>query len=72
MFSVFGKSRPFPGARSSLRTVAGLENVRDAFFGGDVENELVPEFDENPGQQRVRFFSVLQRSFFLCMVRCGF
>ena len=51
-FWVFGESRKFPGAGSSLRSVAGLEDVLDESCGGDVEDELVPEFDDNPRTAR--------------------
>ena len=50
----FGESRQLPGAGSSLRSVAGLEDVLDESCGGDVEDELVPELDDNPRQQEVR------------------
>ena len=40
-------SRKFPGAGSSLRSVAGLEDVLDESCG-DVEDELVPEFVDIP------------------------
>ena len=71
-FCFFGESRQLPGAGSSLRSVAGLEDVLDEFCGGDVEDELVPEFDDNPGTTRGTIFSVLHRIFFPCSVRCGF
>ena len=38
--------REFPGAGSSLRSAAGLEDVLDESCGGDVEDEVVPELDE--------------------------
>ena len=68
----FGESRQLPGAGSSLRSVAGLEDVLDESCGGDVEDELVPELDENPGTTRGTKFSVLHRIVFPCLVRCGF
>ena len=54
----FGESRQFPGVGSSLRSVAGLEDVLDECCGGDVEDELVPGFDDNPGTRRGTKFSV--------------
>ena len=65
----FGGSRQFPGAGSSLRSVAGLEDVLDQSCGGDVEDELVPEFDDNPGTTRGTKFSVLHTIFFPCLVK---
>ena len=44
----FGASRQFPGAPLSLRTFAGLEFVLEWSCGSDVEDELVPELDDNP------------------------
>ena len=44
---------------SSLRCVAGLEEVLDESCGGDVEDELLSEFDDNPGTTRGTKFSVL-------------
>ena len=45
-----------PGASSSLRSDAGLEGVLDDVLDescdGDVEDELVPEFDDNPGTNK--------------------
>ena len=52
----FGESRQFPGAGSSIRSVAGLEDVLDESCGGDVEHNLVPEFDF-PGTTRGTKFS---------------
>ena len=72
LFRFFGESRQFPGARSSPRSVSGLEDAVDEYCGSDVEDELVPEFDNNPGTTRGTKFSVLQRIFFPCGVRCGF
>ena len=51
---VFGGSHDqFPGAGSSLRSDAGLggalDDVLDESCDGDVEDELVPELDDNPG-----------------------
>ena len=34
---------------SSLRPPAGLEDVLDESCGSDAEDELAPEFDDNPG-----------------------
>ena len=47
-----GRSRLFPNASSSRRTSAGLEDVLDESCGGDVADELAPEFDDNPGTTR--------------------
>ena len=69
---VFDESRQFPGAGSSLRSVARLENVLDESCGGDVEDELAPEFGDNPGTTRGTKFSVFQRIFFPRLVKCGF
>ena len=41
-----------------------LKDVLDESCGGDVQDELVPEFDENPGTTRRTKLSVLQRIFF--------
>ena len=35
-----------------LRSVAGLDDVLDESCGSDVEDELVPEFDDNPWTTR--------------------
>ena len=61
---VFGGSRDqFPGATSSLRSDAGLggvlDDVLDESGDGDVEDELVPELDDNPGITIGTKFSVL-------------
>ena len=57
LFWVSSGSCQFPGAGSSLRSVAGLQDVLDESCGGDVEDELVPEFDDNPGTTRgTKFF----------------
>ena len=53
--------RRFPDACLSLRSVAGLEDVLDESCGGDVEDELVPEFDDNPGTTRGTKISVLHK-----------
>ena len=47
LFWVFGYR-----ASCQLRSVAGLDDVLDESFGGEVEDELVPEFDDNPGTTR--------------------
>ena len=53
--------------------VPGLdEDVLDESCGSDVEDELVPEFDDNPRTTRGTKCSVLQRTFFPFLVRCGF
>ena len=63
-FWVIGSvSRQFPGAGSSLRSVAGLEDVLDESCGSDEEDELVPEFDDNPGTTRGGKLSVLHNFF---------
>ena len=57
-FWFVGESRQFSGAGSSLRSDAGLEETVDASCSGDVEDEFVPEFDDNPGPTRGTKFSV--------------
>ena len=52
--------------------VAELQDVRDESCGGDVEDELVPELDDNPGTTRGTKFSVLHKKFFPCLVNRGF
>ena len=47
LFWVFGDPLRFHVAGSSLRSDAGLEDVLDESCGGDVEDELVPEVDDN-------------------------
>ena len=47
-----GDPLQFPEACPSFRSVAGLEEVLDEFCDSDVEDELVPEFDDNPGTTR--------------------
>ena len=71
-FWVFGVSRQFPGAGSSLRFLAGLEDALDESCGSDIEDELVPELDDNPGTTRGTNISVLHKNFSPCLVRCGF
>ena len=68
LFWVFGDSRQFPGASSWLRSVAGLDDAVDESCGGDVEDGLVPDLDDNPGTTRGTKCSVLQRIFFPCLV----
>ena len=58
---MFGESRQFLGVGLSLRSGAGFEDVLDESCGGDAEDELVPELDDNPGTPRGTTFSVLQR-----------
>ena len=75
-FWVFGGSRDqFPGADSSLGFDAGLEGVLDDALdescGGDVEDELVLEFDDNPGLTRGTTFSVLHKIVFPCLISRG-
>ena len=71
-FEFCGESRQFPGVGSSLHSGAGLGHVRDESFGGYGEDELVPEFGDNPGTTGSLKFSVLQRIFFSCLVKGGF
>ena len=59
------ESRQFPGAGSSLRSDAGLEDALDESCGGDVEDELMAEFDCTPRTARGAKFSVLHRIFLL-------
>ena len=56
-----GLSR-FPDTSSSLRKLAGLENVLIESCGDDVEDELVLELDDNPGTTTGTTFSVLKRN----------
>ena len=64
LFRVYGGSRDqFPGGSSSLRSGAGLEGVLDESCDGDVEDELVSEFDDNPGTTRCTKCSVLHQKF---------
>ena len=50
LFFVFLKGSPrFSSASSSLRTSARLEDVLEESCGNDVEDELAPELDDNPG-----------------------
>ena len=65
-------SRQFPGAGSSLRSVAGLEDVLGESCGNDVEDELVPELDDNPGTTRDTKLSVLHFIVFPSLVNRGF
>ena len=69
---VFGVSRQFHGTPSSLRSFAGLEDVLDESSGSDVEDELVPKFDDNPGTTTDSKTSVLQKSLSPRLVRCDF
>ena len=64
LFRDFVESRRSPSACLSLRFVAGLEKVLDESCGGDVEDELVPELDDNPGTTRGTKFSVLHKNSF--------
>ena len=53
----FGESRQFSGAGSSHRTGAGREDELDESCLGDVADELVPKFDDNPRTTRsTKFF----------------
>ena len=45
--------------------------VLDESCGSDVEDELVPEFDDNPGTTRGTKFSVLDTSVFPCLINHG-
>ena len=65
------ESRRFPGACSSLRCSSGLEEVLDESCSGDVEDELVPELDDNPGTTRGTTFSVLHHNSFPFFVNRG-
>ena len=56
----FGESRQFSGAGPSHRSGAGREDELDESCRGDVEDELAPQFDDNP-RTRGSKFSVLQR-----------
>ena len=72
VFLVFGVSRQVPGAQSSLRSVAGLEDVLDESCGSEVADELGPEFGDYPGRPKGTKLSVLQRISFPSSVRRGF
>ena len=65
-------SRQLPGAGSSLRSVAGLEDVSDESCGGDVDDELLPELVDNPGTTRGTKLSVLHIIVFPSLVNGGF
>ena len=67
-----GESRQFPGADSPLRSVGGLEGVLDESCGVDVEDELVPELDDNLGATGGTKFSILQKKIIPCLVNRGF
>ena len=77
-FGFFHESRQLPGAGSSLRSAAGLEDfledVLDASCDGDVEDELVPDLNWTTlqGQPQVRNFPFCIKIVFPCLVRCGF
>ena len=60
LFLVLGESRQFLGARSSLRSVAPLEDVLDESCGGGVEDESLPELVDNSSTARCTKFSVCQ------------
>ena len=64
-------SRQCPGAGSSLRSVAGLEDVLDESCGIDVEDELVPDLDDKPGTTRGTKLSVLHIIVLSCLVNRG-
>ena len=68
LFWVLGVSRQFPDRHFAL---AGLEDVLDESYDGDAEDELEPEFDDNPGTTRGTTFSVQQRIFFPCLINRG-
>ena len=65
------RSRRLPDASSSLRRLAGLEQVLTESCGNEVEDELAPELDDNPGTTRDSTFSVLHSMLFP-LIRCGF
>ena len=73
-FGLLGRSlsRQFPGAVSSLRSVAGPEAVLDESCGIDVEDELVPELEDTPGTTRGTKLSVFHNVFLPCLVHRGF
>ena len=66
---MFGESRQFPGAGSPLRSAAGLEEVLDKSCDVDVEDELVPELDDNPVTTRGSKFSVFNWVSHPCLVK---
>ena len=63
-------SRQFPGACSSQQSEAGPDE--DGSCNVDVEDELVPELDDNPGTTRGTKVSVVHFIFFSCVVNRGF
>ena len=69
-FRVSGGLCHFSVPPSSLRCKAGLEEL-DESCGNDVEDELAPELDDNPGKTIGTKCSVLQSMFFPSLVRCG-
>ena len=60
------------GAISSLRSNTGLERELDEFCGCDVEDESLPELEDNPGTTRGTKWSVLHLIVFPSLVNCGF
>ena len=68
LFCDFADSRRSSGVCSSLRSAAGLEEVLDESCGSDVEDELVPELDDDPRTTRGTKFSVLHMNSFPSLV----
>ena len=66
----FDDSLQFPGAVSSRRSAAGLDDDNPCDF--DVEGELSPELNDNPGTTRCTHFSVSHEIFFPCLLSRGF
>ena len=68
--SLAGFRDQFPGASSSLRSEAGLDDVLDGVldesYDGDVEDEL-----DNAGTTMGTKFPVLHNIFFPCLVNRG-
>ena len=58
---IFGASHRCPETSSSIRTLAGLEEVLDESCGNDVEDELALGLDDNPGTATGTKISVLQK-----------
>ena len=71
VFGFLERSRRLPDTFSSLRRLAGLEQVLHESCGNEVEDELAPELD-NPGTTRSSTFSVLHCVLFPSLARCGF
>ena len=88
LFWVSEGSHLFLGVIASLRSDTGLDDeleadrrlspdaistsLLDEFCGGDVEDETLPELEDNPGTTRGTKLSVLQIILFPSLVNRGF